>query len=193
MNNDFYSALTYEREQFPRADKFYKKILTDNIKITRWDYNKDSYHRKMQDSGIDLTIENAGREISISEKFRTSDFGDMFIELYSKFPNVIGWGHHEAADIIAYFTPYNTYIVDNKQLTKLIGEISKELGDLTEDFKDTKCIQYIYKGKVMELRKVPTILNNKVAWESVGVCIKWDDLKELGISITKYSRYERKN
>ena len=45
----------------------------------------------------------------------------------------------------------------------------------------------------MEVRKVPTYLNGKVAWEGVGVCIKWKDLEDLGVTIAKYDRYERKN
>ena len=205
MNYDFLKPLTYEKEQFPRADEFYRRVLNSSmnkIKITRWDYQLNAEHRKMQDDGIDVTIENElatneydRRVISISEKFRTSDFGDMFIELYSKFPNVTGWGLKEKADLVAYFTPWNVYIIDNDQLKKVVQAIYDELDaeTLAEDLKEAKCFQYIYKDKIMEVRKVPTCLNGKVAWEGVGVCIKWEDLKDLGVTIAKYDRYERKN
>ena len=205
MNKDFLKALTYEKEQFPSADEFYRRVLNNSmnkIKITRWDYQLNAKHRKMQEDGIDVTIENElatneydRRVISISEKFRTSDFGDMFIELYSKFPNVTGWGLKEKADLVAYFTPWNTYIIDNDQLKKVVQAIYDELDaeTLAEGLKEAKCFQYIYKDKIMEVRKVPTRLNGKVAWEGVGVCIKWEDLKDLGVTIAKYDRYERKN
>lgn len=205
MNKDFLKALAYEKEQFPRADEFYRRVLNNSmnkIKITRWDYQLNAEHRKMQEDGIDVTIENElatneydRRVISISEKFRTSDFGDMFIELYSKFPNITGWGLKEKADLVAYFTPWNVYIIDNDQLKKVVQAIYDELDaeTLAEDLKEAKCFQYIYKDKIMEVRKVPTCLNGKVAWEGVGVCIKWEDLKDLGVTIAKYDRYERKN
>lgn len=205
MNNDFLKALTYEKEQFPRADEFYRRVLNgpmNKIKITRWDYQLNDVHRRMQDDGIDVTIENElatneydRRVIGISEKFRTSDFGDMFIELYSKFPNVIGWGLKEKADLVAYFTPWHTYIIDNDQLKKVIQAISDKLDAeaLAEGLKEARCFQYIYKDKIMEVRKVPTHHNGKVAWEGVGVCIKWQDLQDLGVTIAKYDRYERKN
>ena len=206
MNNNFFKALEYEKSQQKKADDFYKKLFGDKLlEIKRWDYNEDECSRKMQQMGVDvtLTIKFTGRTFNnvidksklnisyhISEKFRTKDWGDMLIELYSKFPETKGWGHHNAADYIVYFVGDNVYVIDNKELVSFVENISNDISEnfLNNIFKTNTKKRYFecYKGKSINIIKTPTCLDDKEGWESVGVCVKWDDLKEFGIRIKKH-------
>ena len=202
--NNFLTALEYEKSQQKMADDFYKKIFGDDlIEIKRWDYNKDEYSRSMQKKGIDVTLKvrkiskNRPTEIeyNISEKFRTNDWDDMFIELYSKFPNTIGWGHQYNADCIAYFMDNEMYIVNNQHLSSLVESISQQLSKdfLSDIFSAKGNDSYIgsYRNKIVKVFKIPTYINHKLIWEGVGVCIKWKDLDDLGVYINKHKLWKK--
>lgn len=211
--NNFLTALEYEKSQQKMADDFYKKVFGDDpIEIKRWDYNKDEYSRSMQKKGIDVTlkVKKYGHSIitknglkngpieleyNISEKFRMNDWDDMFIELYSKFPNTIGWGHQYNADYIAYFMDSEMYVVNNQHLTSLVESISHQLSkDFLSDIfssKGNNSYIYSYRNKTVKVFKIPTYINHKLVWEGVGVCIKWKDLDDLGVYINKHKLWKK--
>ena len=139
LNNDFYNALDYERSMFGKTDIFYEKWIKNilyasypwnlmEINLSRWDWNTPEGRTK-QMSDIDITIDvdvKSGQiknHYNISEKFRTDDYGDMFIELYSKYPNVKGWGPTTEADLIFYHTPKNLYYIDAKDIKSVSNDI----------------------------------------------------------------------
>ena len=204
--NNFYTAITYEKSMQSSADKFYKHLIYNilfpncpkeyiNIQIKRWDF-ADPDGRKMQLDDIDVTLyvdinrpefsEPSHYQWNISEKFRTIDYGDMFIELYSKYPHTKGWGCNTKADKIFYFTPNNVYIIKTEQLKDTVNDILSQF-DLDVLMKSVSINDGIYKDTLITFNKIPTKINKKVMWNGVGTCISWDNLTKLGIKIEKHS------
>ena len=113
-NNDFFKSLEYEQSMYSKADSFYKKMIQNIwfaeyqndqifISIKRWDFNTPEGKIKQLDDidvTIDIEVNNRIYHYDISEKFRRDDYLDMFVELYSKYPNVEGWGVKSKADVI---------------------------------------------------------------------------------------------
>ena len=70
------------------ADAFYNS-KSEKCIIKR--YNIDSNENlAFQKKDIDLTLILTDRSLHISEKFRKEDYGDLLIELYSKYPDISG-------------------------------------------------------------------------------------------------------
>ena len=71
------------------ADAFYNSKINEKCIIKR--YNTDSNESlAFQKKDIDLTLTLTDGSIHISEKFRKEDYGDLLIELYSKYPDISG-------------------------------------------------------------------------------------------------------
>ena len=194
---NFQEALEYERMMIPRADEAYKNLFSrpgHELVITRYDYN-DPVGQKMQKNGADLKLTlkdeyGNSSNLTISEKFRTADWGDMFVELYSQYPRVQGWGvTSQGVDFVAYFTPKKLYFVNYGDLLNIASNILfthnigmyKEISDgvLEHNIND-------YKSSV-ELKVIPTYTNtNKPTWNGVGVCIPWETLKAWGVKYLEF-------
>ncbi|MFO7659253.1 MAG: hypothetical protein R6W78_19510, partial [Bacteroidales bacterium] len=99
----FPASLRRELQHQAKANRFYAEKL--GVKdIVR--YNSDSeedmaYQRK----DIDLSFELNGRRLMVSGKFRDHDYGDLYLECYSKYPETPGWMHKSEADFLACFYP----------------------------------------------------------------------------------------
>jgi catechol 2,3-dioxygenase-like lactoylglutathione lyase family enzyme len=72
-----------------RADAFYRDVLGAKI-IRRFDRDTDE-DMEMQREDVDVLIELKGVEYRVSEKFREHDYEDLYIEIYSKYPDTPGW------------------------------------------------------------------------------------------------------
>jgi UDP-N-acetylenolpyruvoylglucosamine reductase len=124
---------------YSKADSFYKKLIQNIwfaeykndqifISIKRWDFNTPEGKIKQLDDidvTIDIEVNNRIYHYDISEKFRRDDYLDMFVELYSKYPNVEGWGVKSKANVIFYHTPNYLYIIDTNVFVNCPGIISK--------------------------------------------------------------------
>lgn len=194
--NNFKYLLDFEKSEQPYADEMYYKIFNGgNPNIIRYDYNDVPVGREMQKNGADLSIEIKNTSLNVSEKFRSTDWGDMFIELYSQYPKVNGWAlTNQNVDIIAYHTPLNVYIVNNqdvKNLAKIFfDKLNKDdvIKALTN--KDSAEFKYILNNESINatFRKVPTYINDKLAWVGIGVIISWEDLKKINIRYTTFKK-----
>lgn len=201
--DDFQDKLNYEHSQQPMADVFYKEHM-GAISIERYDYN-DPNGRIKQQHDIDCTItikdeQDNVYDINISEKFRSIDWGDMWIELYSRYPSVRGWAlAFEGVDLIAYFIngldagidKNIVYLVNAKRIKEIAENIVKQFDnavDIKIELEKTGKYnaKYDYNGKQYDVifRKVKT-QRPTYSYDGVGVCIKWNDLKEMGVNITK--------
>lgn len=94
--------LKIEQEFIPFADRFYKSM---GLRIKRNDYNRSSSDAYLQSVGIDCFLsgstEDGEKVISVSEKFRTQDWGDLMVEF--RCGKKDGWVLTEAADCLNYF------------------------------------------------------------------------------------------
>lgn len=208
MNNDFFKSLEYEKSMYQSSNTLYEKWIKHKvyanfpvnqieIDMHRWDFNTPEGKAK-QMSDIDITIDvdvKSGQiknHRNISEKFRKDDYGDIFIELYSKYPNVKGWGPNTEADLIFYHTPNTLYTIDAKDIKRISNDIINKfdinnLYNKMIDFGTNQLIQE-YNGFSITFIKVPTYINGKRLWGGVGVCIQWSDLKKLNIVYNKIDK-----
>ena len=206
----FKDALDYEKSMQPIADHFYKDKM-GAVEIVRYNYN-DPRGKVMQKKDIDCTIMIHDNQkniipINISEKFRREYWGDMWIELYSRYPNTKGWAlESDGVDLIAYFIDgirigfdkfgeiideASVYLVDAKQIKNLAKNIINQFDNdinlkdhLLEDKKYTT--KYEFNGKQYDVVfRTSKTIRPGYSYDGVGVCIRWDDLKEMGIK-TEY-------
>lgn len=195
--NSFQKSLEYEQTMIPRADEAYLNLFSrvgHELVITRYDYN-DPVGRKMQKNGADLKLTlkdeyGNSSNLTISEKFRSVDWGDMFVELYSQYPKVQGWGvTSQSVDFIAYFTPEKLYFVNYSDLLNVASDIlfthsigmHSEISDSFLEHNRNDCRHTI------SLKVIPTYTNtDKPAWNGVGVGITWEALKDWGVKYLEF-------
>ena len=202
-NSTMQEALKIEKELQPEADKFYKEYIGVN-QIKRYDWN-DPLQRQWQKNDVDCSIEFYAPTIglfwvNVSEKFRTWDWGDMCIELYSDFDKKkIGWGLGRkdlipGPDMYLYITPENYYEVwSNEWFVRMMDEISKELTwDKINSIIDRNSYNKSYKvtvdGVDMTLVQAYTTYPDR-QYFGISISIPWDILFEkYCLNITKYTK-----
>ncbi|MDD3490589.1 MAG: hypothetical protein PHR62_11975 [Paludibacter sp.] len=189
MIHNFRHSLEYERSMATRADAFYRDVLGAKI-IRRFDRDTDE-DMEMQREDVDVIIERKGVEYRISEKFREHDYEDLYIEIYSKYPDTPGWVITGTPNAVLYFFPSSVYWVTHKSLYEfcvnvLFPAIPKAfIGEIFETKKS-----YLPKTIVLDKETVSVKLvqahNHDVAdWETIGVCVSFDVLAKYGVQFSK--------
>ena len=187
----FNNSLAYEQSRIPMQDKFYREVLgaTD---IKRFHFNNLD-ERDIQRQDIDLQFVLDGKVVSISEKHRTKDWGDMFVEMYSKYPYTLGWMHHCNANYFAYFVPNKVYWIDAQALkdfylTSVRPNISENDIARVMSGKESRQKATVNLGNnsySLFLVKVPT-KDGRDKWEGLGVCLPFSLLKQFKIPIKEF-------
>jgi hypothetical protein len=169
--------------------------------LKRYDSNSNE-DMDFQKKDIDLTLVTGGRIIQISEKFRKEDYGDLLIELYSKYPTHLGWMENSHADYLAYYAKDSVYIVDKHRLIKWFEDenFAINLSAEIENFY-SRHITSSARSKI----KWVTKSENKIQidliqafnqsgsdqWHTLSLAIAWNDLKKEGLSFKKYKLSNR--
>lgn len=126
--HNFSESLRREQSNQKSADDFYRKHF-GATHIIRYNHNTES-DMKIQRRDIDVSFLYKGKRINISEKFRKKDFNDLYLEIYSKFPNVRGWLDKSQADFITYFFPKRMFLIDEKTLAEFYkNHLSKSVSE----------------------------------------------------------------
>ncbi len=120
MVHHFYESQKIETGYFSAADNFYRQQL-GAVKTERCDYHTEK-GRIFQRDDIDLWLTLGSEKISVSEKKRTRDFNDLYLEVYSKFPDTSGWTVHSKADFLAYFFPDRVFWAGFPQIVRFCRE-----------------------------------------------------------------------
>lgn len=198
--SNFNNALELEKRGIPIADKFYREGMKA-LTIRRYDYN-DPNQRIYQQHDIDCSIElDCVIDLiwlNVSEKFRTGDWGDMCIELWSDFERKVpGWATNKSGpDMYLYVTPSGFYqIWKNNHFVKMIDDIMSELtwdkiNRMIKKYSNSNTA-HIYTevlGHDVELVKTTTVCDNR---KYFGICvtIPWDTLyNDFFIDINKYDK-----
>lgn len=196
MSHHYTSSLNYERLWQPIADNFYLSKYPSS-EIIRYD-NDSETDLSFQRKDIDLSLKIEERMIHISEKFRKDDFGDLLIELYSKYPHKKGWMENSEADFIAYFCPKTVYFIDKKEL---LTWFQSEM--ILENLENE--LRIFHNSNLQKSSRIRTImtLNNKsninldliqaynqtsdAEWHTISIGIKWNDLKNLGLKVKSFN------
>jgi len=193
MIHNFEKSLQCERSKANEADKFYRKAF-GATEIVR--YNSDSvvdmiFQRK--DIDVSLTVEN--RIYHISEKFRETDYGDLYVEVYSKYPHVKGWMNTGSPDVVVYFTPRAVYRIIHRGLKNfcletLFPQIPESwFSELHNSGKSIVSRKIVLNKKAISINLIQAHNkpNDGTSWETIGISIPFDVLKENGVKIRKYN------
>lgn len=195
MPHHYSSSSDYEKSWQPAADHFYKSKYPSSI-INRFDSNSE-LDLDYQLKDIDLSLEIDDKTIYISEKFRQKDYGDLLIELYSKYPHTKGWMENSAADYLAYFNPESVYILSKKDLTRWFEKenVLSRLAVEVEKFhlvnlrnSSRKKIELDLAEKNISITLIQAFNHTDSAeWHTLSIAIQWLDLENMGLSYKKYS------
>ncbi|MDD3080322.1 MAG: hypothetical protein PHH37_14645 [Paludibacter sp.] len=190
MLHNFKNNLKHEKEQADRADKFYREVLHAS-EITRYNHDNEQ-DMIMQRKDIDCSFSINNVHYMISEKFRDKDFGDFYVEFYSKYPNTPGWIFTGSANAILYFTPENVYWVTFKSLkTFCVDQLFTTIPQCW--FSDIYISHKPIKTRYLLLDKTRIPLNIIQAhnqcgecWETIGISISFEILEKFGVKFRRY-------
>lgn len=185
----FRESLNKEKQQLALADRFYtKKLGVKNIVRYHSDSEEDLVFQRQD---IDLSFELSGRRVMISEKFRGSDYGDLYLECYSKYPGTLGWMHKSEADFLACFFPERVIWLNKKKLVEFFliklwpampgawfAKINRELHGRSGQQKQ----QLDFFGKSREFTVIQAFnRSGKDQWHTIGIGIPFEMLEEFNI------------
>ena len=193
-SHNFDKSLNREKTYQKRADCFYVKRLnaTDIIR-----YNKDNESdMEFQRQDIDVSFRIKSKLINVSEKFREKDFGDLYIEFYSKFPDIHGWLDKSQADYMAYFFPKRVFLINEKKLSELYKNhlsqlISKnEFNSLIEQnlHKNVqkkfwlKIQHHYYSARIIQAYNK----TKDTEWYTMGIALPFRVLSDFGILFKEF-------
>lgn len=189
-SHNFERSLSREKAQQAKADQFYQKQF-NVTEIIRYSDDSEA-HMNFQRQDIDLSLVKNEKRIFVSEKFRDKDFGDLYLEAYSKYPDIKGWMHTNNADFMAYFFPERIVWIDKRQLTAFYHEILSPA--VPESFYQTIFDGFRNRNKIMsqtiklqdKYYKINVIQAfNKTgmsSWHTIGVSIPFEFLKAFNVS-----------
>lgn len=192
MLHRFSKSLELERQQAASADSFYTKVLGAR-QVIRY-ASESAQDMAMQRLDIDVTIKVGERIFQISEKFRTRDFDDLYLEVYSKYPPILGWMDTGSPQVLVYFTPSKVHWIAHKELKDFyLLHLKPAL--------DEKWFASLYNSNdsivshKLKLDSITTHIRiiqahnfeNK-AWVTMGVGIDIDVLEKFGVKIRSFTR-----
>jgi hypothetical protein len=188
--HNFANSLNRERQQTAKADTFYREVLkVSEIKRFNSDNEADM---EMQRQDVDLLLTINGITYRISEKFRDVDYGDMYVEVYSKYPNTLGWLHTGKPDIIFYFTPVSVYRITHNTLhTFCFNVLFPALPNpwFKHFFQSKKTIvskQLNINYKTVKINLISACNFDKTKWVTIGISLPFEVLIENGVQIKRY-------
>ncbi len=191
MLHNFRNSLRHEREQAAKADIFYRDVLKIS-EIKRFNTDSDT-DMEMQRQDVDVLFKLNGITFRVSEKFRDKDFGDLYIEVYSKYPHIHGWLHTGSPNAILYFTPQNVYWITHKSLkefclNQLLPAIPENwYDDLYKSHQTIESKKLIVNNKVIHLNLIQSHNQDGAAWETIGVSLPFEVLEKFGVKYKKFS------
>lgn len=191
MLHNFKLSLDHEREQLSKADAFYRDTLkaTDIVR-----FNTDSESdMEMQRQDVDLLLTLNGITYRVSEKFRDKDFGDLYVEVFSKYPATSGWLNTGSPNAILYFTTENVYWITHKSLAVFCLETlfplipAEWFEELFHSHKSI-CSKYLkYNDEHIKLNLIQAHNRDGVYWETMGISAPFSFFEDNGVKIRQYS------
>jgi len=186
----FKSSLQHEREQASKADAFYRNVLkASDIKRFNTDSDEDM---EMQHRDVDVLLTLNNVTYRISEKFRDKDYGDLYVEVYSKFPKTVGWLHSGTANAILYFTPNNAYWITHKSLQEFCLNTLFPIipfGWYEEVFQTHKSFiskQLKLNDKTFKINIIQAHNHEGCSWETIGISASFTLFEEYNVKIKKF-------
>lgn len=130
--HEFSRSLAWEYDQAAMADAFYyDRLGVENVVRFNTGSMRDM---DFQRADIDVQLHAKGRIANISEKFRTRNYPDILIELYSLYPDVSGWFRRSLATHLVCFMPDVVHWLPEKEL-RAAFKLMEEKFRLEEEIK----------------------------------------------------------
>lgn len=185
----FSDSLRSEQRKQAQADRFYlEKMGAKNI--VRYSSGNEE-DMQFQRKDIDVSFELNGRRIMVSEKFRSHDYGDLYLECYSMYPDTTGWMHHSEADFLACFFPERVIWLNKKKLVEFFqsrvwpaipgawfAKINRELHGRSGQQKQ----QLDFSGKTREFTLIQAFnRSGNDQWHTIGIGLPMEMLEEFNI------------
>lgn len=193
MLHNFEQSLELEKRQAQKADKFYR-VNMNATSIRRFNM-PTSYDMYMQHQDVDVRIIVAGKEYLVSEKFRERNFGDLYLELYSKYPTVPGWLYANLPHVIAYFMGEYVYWIKHESLMQFFFDKVFPLVD--SDWFQTmvtrkqsivsKTIQLGGNSYSINLIQAFNKANDGQIWSTIGLSLPFNLFYNYQVDIQKIS------
>ncbi len=189
--HNFNQSLQNERNHALNADKFYSDILgATELRRFSSDNDEDMYYQK-QDIDVEITLN--GKTYRISEKFREKDFGDLYIEFFSMYPDVPGWMETGSPNAIMYFTPENAYWISHRSLkhfyqNTLSPLIKKDwFEEIYKSGETIKSKQINAGGKIYKISIIQAHNHSKVSWKTIGISIPFQWLEDANVRFKRFN------
>jgi hypothetical protein len=191
MVYDFNESLHQEIKKAKNADIFYKNQLGAS-KIVRFDSgSKEDMIMQHQDIDVLLTIGEL--TYKVSEKFRDKDFGDLYVEVFSKYPGTNGWLQTGSPHAILYFMPKTVYWITHKTLAAFcLNELfpaipHKWFAELYNSHRTIVSKTLIFKSLPIEINLIQAHnqLPDGIKWETIGISAPFDFFEKNGVKIRK--------
>lgn len=193
MEHHFTLSLAHERAQMRIADAFYRDILkVSSMKRFNSDSKADML---MQKQDVDVIIELNGFFYRISEKFRDKDYGDLYVEIFSKYPDTHGWLHTGSPNAILYFTPVSVYWITHKSLSDFClrtffplipDDWVSQLFDSHETIMHKKLF-FNHQWVDLNLIQAHNNLPDGTSWETIGVAVLFSFFEQHGVKVKKWN------
>lgn len=193
MNHNFELSLQHERMQAVKADAFYREVLKVTEIVRFNSDSKSDMEMQRQDVDVLLTLNNI--TYRVSEKFRDKDYGDLYVEVYSKYPKTLGWLHTGTPNAILYFTPNTVYWITHKSLAsfcllKLFPLIASEFFlELYQSHQPIISKRIVLNNKSIKINLIQAhnSLPDGKHWETIGISAPFSFFEENGVKIRKMS------
>ncbi len=191
MHHNFKTSLKHEREQTAMADAFYRDVLKVSV-IKR--FNSDSHaDMEMQRQDVDVLLTLNETTYRVSEKFRDKDYGDLYIEIYSKYPKTLGWLHTGSPNAVLYFTPKTVFWITHKSLSSFCLNILFPLVSeswfldifLSKKSIVSKEISMNNKSVKINLIQAHNSMSDGSQWETIGLSAPFSVFEENGVKIRR--------
>jgi len=190
MLHNFKSSLSHEREQAGKADRFYREVLrATDIKRFNSDSEADM---AMQRQDVDLLLTVNDTVFRVSEKFRDKDYGDLYVEVFSKYPDTPGWIHTGSPNAILYFTPEAVYWITHKSLSTFCLDVlfplisEKWYKELFQSHKTIISKQILVNKKFIKINLIQAHNKDGASWETIGFSAPFSFFEENAVKIKRF-------
>lgn len=192
--HNFWKSLAIENDKSWLADAFYFNVFgVENIIRFNTGSKRDM---EFQRADIDVQLQAWNRHANVSEKFRDVDYNDLYIELFSMFPNVKGWMSSSKATHLAYFFPNRMIWLDKTQLINAFehfispGISKQEINQLVENYPQKNASvrsTLILKEHAYSVRYIKAYNKTKTkSWDTIGVSIPFNAIENLGVKLQEF-------
>lgn len=193
MTHNFDTSLHAERAQAATADAFYRNVL--HVACIQRFNSETHYDMEMQQQDVDVLITIGEVTYRVSEKFRAKDYGDLYVEMFSKYPNVPGWIETGSPNAILYFTPASAYWITHKSLAAFCRNNlfplihSVWLQELCNYHKNIVSKIITFNGRPVKLNLIRAHNHPSEGrdWETIGLSAPFDFFEKNGVKIRKYA------